>query len=239
VERLAALGKITGTIAHELGTPLNSVLGYAQLLAQDNLPEGARRRTKIIETQIQRMVDIINNHLARTRGQARTQHPVNVNELVVGTIESLRPVFQQHRVHINTALADSLPLVRGDEVSLQRVLINLLDNAVDAMEDGGRVTVTTRWDIPRGAKQEGVIIEITDTGVGISPELLPKIFEFFVTTKAPGKGTGLGLPVCQEIIKGHGGTIEISSQVGNGTCVRIFLPIHERLGQSAPAGGIG
>ncbi len=98
---------------------------------------------------------------------------------------------------------------------------------------GGRLTVATHMSVSQGPKSPGIIIEITDTGSGIQPELLPKIFEIFVTTKDPGKGTGLGLSVCQEIIKGHGGTIDISSRVGEGTCVQVFLPAGETAGQSA------
>jgi signal transduction histidine kinase len=139
----------------------------------------------------------------------------------------LAPVFQQHRVQVTTTLAEPLPLLSGDEASLQRVLINLLNNAVDAIAEGGTVTVAARVSAPPETVQPGIVIEIRDSGCGIPPELLPSIFDLFVTTKTPGKGTGLGLMVCQEIIKSHGGSIDISSQVGQGTCVRVFLPTDE------------
>ncbi len=235
VERLASLGRITGSIAHELGTPLNSVLGHTQLLARDDLPEGARRRLQTIKTQVQRMVDIINSYLSRARGPLQRHDPLNINELILDTVELLKPIFQQHNVQVRTALADSLPLLSGDGASLQRVLINLLDNAVDAIERGGTVTITTTVSNSPDSKPPGLTIEVKDTGMGIAPELLPKIFEFFVTTKAPGKGTGLGLAICQEIIKAHGGTIEIKSQVEKGTAVRIFLPTSESANQSTTA----
>lgn len=235
VERLAALGQITGTIAHELGTPLNSVLGYAQLLVQDDLPDSARRRLHIIKAQVERMVEIINQYLSRTRSSFQQRHRIEVNALVRETLELLKPVFQQRGVQVKAALADSVPPLSGDEASLQRVLINLLDNAVDAMEGGGKVTVSTRASEASEKTGVGVVIEVTDTGGGIAPEMLPKIFEFFVTTKAPGKGTGLGLAICREIVKGHGGTMRIDSKVGTGTSVRVFLPAAERLGQSVPA----
>ncbi len=228
VERFAALGKIAGTIAHEMGTPLNSVLGYAQLLAQDSLSETTRRRAKVIETQIQRMVDIINHYLSLARGYTRRRDRVNVNELVIGTLEMLRPILDQHRVQASAAVTDSLPPINGDGVSLQRVLINLIDNAIDAMKDGGSITIATRRAALAAPKEPGIIVEITDTGIGISPELLPNIFEFFVTTKLPGKESGLGLAVSHEIVKGHGGSIKISSEVGKGTCASVFLPIGEQ-----------
>jgi signal transduction histidine kinase len=102
------------------------------------------------------------------------------------------------------------------------------------MEDGGTITVTTQMSAPPETTRAGIVLEIKDTGVGIPPEMLPHIFDLFATTKAPGKGTGLGLMVCQEIMKGHGGTIEMKSQVGHGTCVRLFFPMEERIQHSIP-----
>jgi PAS domain S-box-containing protein len=226
-ERLAALGRITGAIAHELGTPLNSVLGYTQLLVNDEVPEDAKRRLKIIESQAQRMADIIKHYLARTRGIPPTHQPVNLNELVLETLVQLDLRFQQSHVHVATALSESLPLLNGDGASLQRLMINLLNNAIDAMPAGGTVTVTTRPTEPPDSPQRGIVVEVADTGAGIPAELLSKIFNLFVTTKSEGRGTGLGLAICQEVVRAHGGTIHISSQVGEGTCVRVFLPTEE------------
>ncbi|HYA28851.1 MAG TPA: ATP-binding protein [Acidobacteriota bacterium] len=223
VERLATLGRITGTVAHDLGTPLNSVLGYTQLLAQEELPERARRRLAIIETQIHRMGEIIQNYLAYTRGNP-PQEKINLNDLIRDTLLLLQPVFKQRGVQVAAQLAESLAPVIGDGNSIQRVLINLLDNAVDACEEGGSIKVATFEVKGTSQKRPGVIVEFTDTGAGINPEILPKVFDLFVTTKAPGKGTGLGLVICQEIVKAHGGTITIASQRGQGTTVTVFLP---------------
>ncbi len=224
VEPLAALGRITGTIAHELGTPLNSVLGYCQLVEQDDLSESTRRRLKIIEGEVQRMADIIQLYLSRARGALPGYLRVNVNDLVRETTTLLEPIFQQHSLSIELALEDALPQIKGDAASLQRLLINLLNNAVDAMAEGGRVIVATRTRQISGSGDAGVVIEVADNGHGIAPEILPKIFDLFVTTKAPGKGTGLGLAICQEIAKAHGGTLEVTSRVGEGTTARVFLP---------------
>lgn len=230
VERLAALGRMTGTIAHELGTPLNSVLGYTQLLAQEPLSESARRRLNIIETQVQRMEGIIQHYLSHTRGSPR-KHQINIKELVGETLLLLNPIFQQNGVLVTTDLAEPLPMLWSDDASLQRVLINLLDNAINASKEGGRLKIAARASAA-DAKRPGVHIEITDNGAGIPAELLPRIFDLFVTTKPSGKGTGLGLVVCQEIVKAHGGTIDIKSEVGTGTSVRIYLPIDERSAES-------
>jgi PAS domain S-box-containing protein len=226
-ERLAALGRITGAIAHELGTPLNSVLGYTQLLASTQLPEDARRRLKIIESQVQRMAEIIKHYLSRTRGTPPTYHPVNLNELILETLVQLELRFQQSQVHVATALSESLPLLNADGASLQRMLINLLNNAIDAMQSGGTVTVTARPTEPPESPRRGIVVEIADTGAGIAADLLPKVFNLFVTTKSEGRGSGLGLAICQEIVKAHGGTIRLISAVGKGTCVQVFLPTEE------------
>jgi signal transduction histidine kinase len=225
VERLATLGRMTGTVAHDLGTPLNSVLGYAQLLAQEDLPERARRRLKIIETQIHRMGEIIQNYLSYTRGNSQRRR-IKVNEIIRDTVLLLKPVFKQRSVSVTTQVAESLPVIYGDGNSIQRVLINLLDNAVDACDIGGSVRIGTFEHEGPKPKEQGVTIEVADTGAGIPPEMLPKVFDLFVTTKAPGKGTGLGLVICQEIVKAHGGTINIASRLGTGTTVTVFLPVN-------------
>jgi two-component system sporulation sensor kinase A len=226
-ERLAALGRITGAIAHELGTPLNSVLGYTQLLANTDISEETRRRLKIIESQAQRMTEIITHYLSRTRGAPHTYQPVNLNELVLETLVQLEMRFQQGHVHVMTELAESLPVLNADATALQRVLINLLNNALDAMETLGTITVTTMLAEPPEHTRRGISVEVTDSGAGIPAELLPKVFNLFVTTKSEAHGTGLGLAICQEIIRAHGGNIHISSRIGEGTCVRIFLPTEE------------
>jgi two-component system NtrC family sensor kinase len=224
VEPLAALGRMTGSIAHELGTPLNSVLGYSQLLTQEALPDSARESVQIIETQVHRMAEIIQHYLSRTRDAARRYQQLHLNTLVQDTLMLLKPTFQQHHLQVTTVLDAALPSLNGDTASLQRVLLNLLNNAVDAMENGGVLTVTTRVSTPPNTAQAGVIVEVADTGPGIPPEVLPHVFDLFMTTKSPGKGTGLGLAICQEIVKSHGGTLALTSEAGRGTRAQIFLP---------------
>lgn len=234
VERLATLGRMTATVAHDLGTPLNSVLGYAQLLAQEDLPEQARRRLAIIETQIHRMGKIIQSYLSYTRGNP-SREKIDINELIRNTLLLLQPVFKQQRVRVIMQLAESLPVIYGDANSIQRVLINLLDNAVDACDKGGNVTIATREQAGPNQREQGVVIKLADTGAGIPAEMLPKVFELFLTTKAPGKGTGLGLVICQEIVEAHGGTISIASKVGTGTSVTVFLPTNPSPASAIPS----
>lgn len=224
VEPLAALGRIMGSIAHELGTPLNSVIGYSQMLVKENLSPEGRTSLEAISTQTRRMVDIVQHYLGRTRDVARAYTPLNLNTLIENTTHILKPSLVQHHVDVTMTLAESLPLIHGESASLQRVLINIINNAIDAMDDGGQLHFTTRTSQPPETRRPGVIIEVVDTGSGIPPEVLPHIFDPLVTTKAPGKGTGLGLAICQEIVRSHRGKLSISSEVGKGTCVRIFLP---------------
>jgi signal transduction histidine kinase len=121
-------------------------------------------------------------------------------------------------------LEESLPSLYANDGSLQRVLINLFNNAVASVSQEGTITITTRVAQPSEHDRSGINIEIKDTGAGIPADLLPTIFDLFRTTKTPGSGTGPGLAVCQEILKEHGGKIAISSQVKKGTTVTIFLP---------------
>jgi signal transduction histidine kinase len=224
VGQAAALGWMTGAIAHELGTPLNSVLGYTQLLAQEDLPEKARRHAKTIESQVQRMAGIVQYYLDRTRGSTSKRSQVNLNDLVRETLLLLKPVFAEKSVRVVSQLAESLPALHAHGGSLQRVLINLLNNAVDSLAEERQITIATYPARATEQQRSGIIIEISDTGAGISPELLPKVFDFFMTTKNSGSGTGLGLAVCREIVKEHGGRIAINSQIDKGTTVTIFLP---------------
>jgi signal transduction histidine kinase len=224
VGQAAALGWMTGAIAHELGTPLNSVLGYTQLLAQEDLPEKARRHAKTIESQVQRMAGIVQYYLDRTRGSTSKRSQVNLNDLVRETVLLLKPVLEEKSVHVVSRLTESLPSLNAHGGSLQRVLINLLNNAVDSLVEERKITIATYRAQATEQQRPGIIIEISDTGTGISPDLLPKVFDFFMTTKDSGSGTGLGLAVCREIVKEHGGRITITSEIGKGTKVTIFLP---------------
>jgi PAS domain S-box-containing protein len=224
VEQRAALGWMTGAIAHELGTPLNSVLGYTQLLAQEELPEKARRHLKTITRQVQRMTGIVQYYLDRTRGSTSKRSQVNLNDLIRETLFLLQSVFTERDVRIVTQLDESLPSVNAHGGSLQRVLINLINNALASIRQDGTITLTTRTAAFAEHARSGINIEMSDTGAGIPPDLLPRVFDPFTTTKNHANGTGLGLAVCQEIVKEHGGKIAISSQIGKGTTVKIFLP---------------
>jgi signal transduction histidine kinase len=155
--------------------------------------------------------------------------------LVRETLLLLDTVFAQKNVHPVTDLEEWLPLVNAHAGSLQRVLINLLNNALASIRDKGEITIATRTELSQRHRPgiiPGIIIEVSDTGVGIPADLLPRIFDLFMTTRPEESGTGLGLAVSQEIVKEHGGKITISSQVERGTTVTVFLPTNfDRTGQ--------
>ncbi len=146
-----------------------------------------------------------------------------------------RNVALETRARVSVAGGPAL-VVPGDADQLDQMLINLLKNAVDSLGQERRITISTYTVQASEQQRSGVNIEISDTGAGISPDLLPKVFDFFMTTKNPANGTGLGLAVCQEIVKEHGGKIAINSQVGKGTTVRIFFPTDPANGRSLTNG---
>ncbi len=217
--------------------PSNSVLGYAQLLANEQLSENGRRRLNIIVTQVERMVAILNQRLSQARGFFQDHRRVELNALIQETLDLFRPTSERNGIRVIATLAKPLPTISGDETSLQRVLINLLDNAVDALEKGGAITVSTSTGLVSETGASGVTLTVTDTGAGIPPELLPKIFEFFVTTKAEDKGTGLGMAICHEIIKRHRGTSTSLVVKKKGRRFALFSPLIKRLTRKRPLRG--
>jgi len=216
---------LAGTLAHELGTPLNSVLGYVQLLAGDEVKSEQVERLRIIESQVRRMVDTIRSVLDRTRDAPVTRAPLAFGALVSDTLTLLASRFRARGVAVSVDVPSTLPSVRGDAIGLRQVLINLLTNALDAIEGVGaieiRAAALTRSD------QRGLQVEISvhDSGRGMTAEELVHAFEPFYTTKAAGRGTGLGLMIVEQIVHAHGGHLKAESTPGRGTTIRVFLPV--------------
>ncbi|MFN3476423.1 MAG: sensor histidine kinase [Candidatus Methylomirabilales bacterium] len=228
-ERLAMAGQLAAMVAHEIGTPLHSISGHVQLLLQEgNLDREAVNRLKIIETQIARVVEILQALLTASSPAEPVFKPVDVNQLVQGLLDLIAPILSRKGVAVSTAFTPSLPSVTGDQAQLQQVFLNLIANALDAMPEGGTLRVMTRQVASDQGSATGdtdfVEMSVADTGRGIPPEHLDRIFEPFFTTKEIGKGTGLGLAICQRIVKAHGGRIEVESRVGVGTTFSILLP---------------
>lgn len=226
MERLAAAGQTAAQFAHEVGTPLNLISGHVQLLGAGlNGDERARQRIDTIGVQIERIERIVRSMLDRTRPEDTTREPVDLNGLLERIFDVTHPALDARQVALDARLASDLPKILGAFDRLQQVFINLINNALDAMPEGGTLTVVSALvveaDLPR------VIVEVSDTGAGMPESVRARAFDPFFTTKERGRGTGLGLVVARQIVREHDGDIEIQSTVGKGTTLRLTLPAIE------------
>jgi len=218
--KLASLGELAATVAHEINNPLQILLGHVQLL--ENGIGDPKARIRIIKQQVYRIRDITQHllQLARSIPSESPPEPVNVVQVLRSVLSFLSAQLQRDGIELVTEFEMAECWVLGNALQLEQVFMNLILNARDAMPDGGTLSVSiVRWD------ERTVAILVQDTGIGIPEEHLPKIFDPFFTTKPPGKGTGLGLAIARDIILNHHGHISVSSEVGKGTSVRILLPI--------------
>ncbi|MGH9816433.1 MAG: GAF domain-containing sensor histidine kinase, partial [Candidatus Acidiferrales bacterium] len=219
-EKLTSLGLLAAGVAHEVNTPLAVISNYIQMLARQ-LP-GDDPRHKIIDKIVKqtfRASEIVNNLLNFSRTGASEFSEVNLNSVVEETLSLVAHPFKTARVNVIKSFSNGLPTVMGSPNRLQQVFLNLFMNARDAMPSGGMIEVRT------GTYNGSVEVEVTDTGVGIPREQLNRIFDPFYTTKAVGRGTGLGLSVSYGIIKEHAGTIDVRSTPGKGTSFRLEFPV--------------
>ena len=229
-EKLAALGQVTATMAHQIGTPLNSISGYIQLMLQEgNFQPTDRERLKIIESQLDRLADSVKNLLSFTRQPKPQLRPLDINEILREMILLSGPWLFSRNVKLFSSLSPGLPRVLGDPTHLQTVFLNLITNALDAMPNGGLLMIKTQEASPQSSSENGkwLKISITDTGIGITDESKKRIFDPFFSTKKIGEGTGLGLAICEKIIKEHSGRLEVESEVGKGSTFFVFIPISQ------------
>ncbi len=224
LERLAAVGEVAAMLAHEVGTPLTSISGHLQLLAEEVQDPRARDRLDVIQAHLHRAVTILRGFLDASRFPSPVRRPVQVNALIQEVLTLVSPGINRQRIQVVTALDPELPEILADADQLRQVFLNLITNALDAMPAGGQLSLLTR-PVATGDGLEAVEVEMGDTGVGIPTEDLRRIFDPFFTTKGPGQGTGLGLAVCQRIVKAHKGAIEVNSEQGKGTTFRMTLPV--------------
>ncbi len=228
-EKLAALGQVAGTMAHQIGTPLNSISGYIQLMLQEgNLQSTDRDRLKIIESQLDRLADSVKNLLSFTRQPKPQLRPLDINGVLEELIHLSEPWFHARNVKLLSSFSSNLPPVLGDPMHLQTLFLNLITNALDAMPHGGQLIIkTNQVPVQTISEKNGgwVEISIADTGIGITQESKKRIFDPFFTTKKIGEGTGLGLAICEQIIKEHFGKLDMESEVGKGSTFSIVIPV--------------
>jgi PAS domain S-box-containing protein len=224
-EKLAALGRLAAGVAHEIGNPLTSISTFAQLLREMATDEFAQSSLDIINTHIQRITEIVRQMSAFSRpGEANIkQH--QINDILNASLDLMRlDKRMKSTIDIKINLDPEIPKTMIDEGQIAQVFINIILNALDAMSDGGRLSVASR----HGLNSQGldtIFIEFSDTGTGIPPSDVERIFDPFYTTKEAGKGTGLGLSVSYNIVKRFKGDIKVASQLGKGTTFTVILPV--------------
>jgi signal transduction histidine kinase len=218
VERLAAAGQMAAQFAHEVGTPLNLISGHVQLLAARTEDQKTRERLDLISSQISRIERIVRSMLDATRRPQPHLEITDLSALLQRIFEITAPTLAAHQVELITDFEKELPMVLGDSDQLQQVFINLINNSLDAMPFGGQLFFTAH------ANNGFVEIRCRDTGEGIGDDIRPRIFDPLFTTKFRGRGSGLGLTVVQQIIREHGGAIEVESDAGQGAEFIIRFP---------------
>jgi two-component system NtrC family sensor kinase len=220
-DRLAAVGELVAGVAHEVNNPLSSISAFAQLLLRDGtLSPTQRESIDVIRAETMRASQVVKDLLAFARRSEPQRVPIDLNGVVARTLRMRQYQFAEASVRVEQVLAPELPSVLGDARQLQQVCLNLVTNAVQAMagHGGGMLVVRTV------ATEQSVVLEIADTGPGISASARAHIFEPFFTTKSEGEGTGLGLSVSYGIVSAHGGTIEVAATGPDGTTFRVTLP---------------
>ena len=224
LQQLTAMGHLTATLAHDLGTPLHSIAGLANLLLErGEWPADVARKLELIVQQTGRLNAVIHNVRRATRPPEAHFEMVDVRELLNETLSLVEPLLRNTDIALTVDNDERLPEIRADRYRIQTALFNLLQNAREAMPAGGRITVSSR----AGAAGREISVTIADTGRGIEPGLLERVCEPFFSTHQTEGLRGLGLAIVQDIVKMHGGRIEIRSRPGEGTEVALHLPAAE------------
>ena len=228
-EKLAAIGQLAAGVMHEINNPLATISACVAAITGRLGDEAGGERAvveeylELIDKEVDRCTRIVDGLLDFSRPKGKAKVRVVLNALVDETLFLMKHHQRFKRLTVARELDVTLPATRGNAEQLTQVLMALMLNAVDAMDDRGKLTVRTA---KTKARPDEVVLEIEDTGVGIPRADQSKIFEPFYTTKPPGRGTGLGLSICYGIVEDHQGRIEVDSQPGRGTTFRVFLPVH-------------
>ena len=218
-ERIAELGTVASGMAHEIGTPMNVILGRAEYLMDRVTEEPIKKGLQTIITQVERITRVMNQLLSFARRKTPERGALDLKQVVEDSLEMFHERLTRSQIQLELLLADPCPMVLADADQMSQVMINLVMNAVHAMPNGGTLHVALAPEL------QMVRLTVADTGYGIPREVIKKIFDPFFTTKEFGKGTGLGLTVVKGIIEEHQGSIAVESQEGAGTTFTILLPM--------------
>jgi len=246
-EKMASIGKMAAVLAHEINNPLSGILTYAKLLRkwidreeldrQKTAGEGVRRYREIcdsldlVASESRRCGDLVKNLLAFSRTTPMNLQATDLNEVVRRSLRLVQHQLDMAGIQIQLQLDPALPRVLCDAAQIEQVLLALVMNALDALPQGGNVWLTTS----PSRQDNHVRIVVRDDGSGIAPEILPHLFEPFLTTKETGRGVGLGLAISRSILERHSGSIEVQSEVGRGTTFTVTLPWDPDLDAAEPA----
>ncbi len=228
VEKMASLGKMAAVVAHEVNNPLSGILTYAKLLrkwvgtgqTQGEKRDEAMQCLELIAAESRRCGDLIKNLLTLSRTAPMNVQSTDLNAVVDRSLLLVRHQLELGGVELQLNLAPDLPIVHCDPAQIEQVLLALIINAIDAMPRGGTLWIETRLS----SDKTEIRIEVRDDGAGIAPDVLPRIFEPFLTTKESGRGVGLGLAISRGIVERHNGRIEVESELGRGTTFTVILP---------------
>jgi two-component system, NtrC family, sensor kinase len=229
VEKMATIGKMAAVVAHEINNPLSGILTYAKLLkkwiqrgeAATSKKNDAEQCLDLIADESRRCGDLVKNLLTFSHTSPMNVQTTDLNTVVDRSVRLVAHQLELNGVELHLDLPSNLPVIQCDPGQIEQVLLALIMNAIDAMPHGGNLWVSTRM----GDVTDEIAIEVRDDGSGIPPEILPHIFEPFLTTKETGKSVGLGLAVSQNIIEGHRGQVDVHSEVGKGTTFTVTLPV--------------
>ncbi len=229
-ERLASLGMLSAGVAHEINNPLGGVLALSALALEDIPPDDPNRENlEEVVRQAQRCKAIVKGLLDFSRQSVSSPEPVELGRSAQEALALVKPQAAFHNIELVCAFEPNLPPVMADRAELQQVILNIVMNAVQAMEERGRLTLTT------SSSEAYAELAIADTGHGIPPDRIGHVFDPFFTTKDESKGTGLGLSIAYGIVSKHGGTISVESEVGVGTTFTIRFPVTPEFARQAYA----
>jgi len=238
VERMASIGKLAAVVAHEINNPLAGILTYSKLLKKRLIREGNPdpeniSMLELMESESRRCGEIVKNLMTFARPTSMNREPADLNAVIDRCVRLVQHQLDLKNIELHVEVDKALPAVRCDVGQIEQVILALVMNAIDALSNGGNLTLASR----RGPGPEEVQLEVRDDGVGMPPEVLKNMFEPFFTTKERGRGLGLGLAISRNIVDRHGGQIAVASEPGRGTVFNITLPVQSNIAPApAPAG---
>ena len=232
-EKLAVMGQLTASFAHEIGTPLNAIGGHLQLLQEDMAEKDApMERLEVINGQLAKIEKIVKGFLQSTSKPSSQRQLVDLNRLVEQTLGIVRPRLESLEVEVRRQLDRSMGPVRAVPLDLEQILLNLVNNSLDSLNTKmanrmrGPLQLELSTHVEKSKDNEWAVVSVYDTGEGINKADLPNVLKPFFTTKRPGEGTGLGLTICQQLANKYGGMLQIESKEGVWTRVTLQLPYH-------------